>query len=200
MSKVCKDCGELKPLKDYYIHKGMKDGYLNKCKTCVKAYNRKQDHAAKDRTEKGVIRVLYKTMKRNQKLRGHGELPFSKKDFRDWLYQNNFEKLYNLWVQSCHNKDDKPSVDRLNDFKGYSFSNMRLVSWRDNHLHQVNDILSGTGTSGKRCKSVGKFDQYGNLLVTYTSYQEVRRLEGYCVQYPVKNKYACKNGYIWKEM
>lgn len=31
MNKVCKDCGNTKPIKDYYHHKGMKDGYLNKC-------------------------------------------------------------------------------------------------------------------------------------------------------------------------
>tara|TARA_B100001105_G_scaffold4933_1_gene3688 strand:- start:2059 stop:2490 length:432 start_codon:yes stop_codon:yes gene_type:complete len=36
MNKVCKDCGNTKPIKDYYHHKGMKDGYLNKCKDCVK--------------------------------------------------------------------------------------------------------------------------------------------------------------------
>jgi hypothetical protein len=34
--KVCKECKIKKPLTDYYVHKETSDGYLNKCKECVK--------------------------------------------------------------------------------------------------------------------------------------------------------------------
>lgn len=34
--KKCRECGESKELKEYYKHKQMGDGHLNKCKDCVK--------------------------------------------------------------------------------------------------------------------------------------------------------------------
>jgi hypothetical protein len=43
--KPCICCNEIKPLSDYYTHKGMVDGHLNKCKKCIRGYtNTRREH------------------------------------------------------------------------------------------------------------------------------------------------------------
>lgn len=42
VKKVCFRCGYKKPLSEYYKHKQMSDGHLNKCKTCTNTDSKKR--------------------------------------------------------------------------------------------------------------------------------------------------------------
>ncbi len=42
--KPCIDCGEVKPLDEFYRHPRMSDGHLNSCKDCRKAYQRSRPY------------------------------------------------------------------------------------------------------------------------------------------------------------
>lgn len=46
--KKCFRCGSDKPLDDFYTHKGMKDGHVNKCKECTRADVRENRSARAD--------------------------------------------------------------------------------------------------------------------------------------------------------
>lgn len=55
-----------------------------------------------------------------------------------WEWVNNeenkvvFDLLWDKWKESG-NRWDKPSIDRLDDFKPYSLDNIQLMSWLDNN-------------------------------------------------------------------
>ena len=194
--KKCFKCNENKDLSDFYKHTQMHDGHLNKCKKCTKS-DVKNNGADYDSTEKGVIRVLYKTQKRNNKIRGFGSLTYSKDEFRDWLYDNNFKTLYDLWVKLGKPKNRKPSPDRLDDLKGYSFDNMLLTTWGENHKKAFSDRARGIGSQGSVCKPVEKIDEDGNVVAAYVSYWEAVRCTGYSIEYQLKKGVQCRSGFYW---
>lgn len=204
--KKCFKCGEVKELDKFYKHKRMKDGHLNKCIECTKKDTASNDKVysnrtfdSYDRTQKGVIRVIYKTQVRNSKTRNMDLPSYTKEQLKEWLYNNNFEKLYNDWVNSGFEKAMKPSVDRLDDFKPYSFENIRLVTWEENRKKQNMDITNGTGTSGRSCKPVIQYDGNGNILAEYHSFSFARRVMGYSMERCLKNgRPSRKDGTYWK--
>jgi hypothetical protein len=197
MEKKCSKCFIVKPAAEFYAHPQTKDGRLYECKVCVKerVRNNKTDYGL---TEKGVIRVIYKTQKRRNALRGHGVMGYSKTELKEWLYENNYKELFDSWVSSGYQKDLKPSVDRIDTFKGYSIDNIRLVTWGQNKQFQTHDILNGTGTSGKRCKPLVQYDQNLKPLAKFISYSSAMRVMGYSLDHSIRNNRPDRNGYYWK--
>ena len=82
--KKCFKCGLEKELTQFYKHKEMSDGHLNKCKECTKK-DTKDNPRANDlndnsysKTEKGVIRHIYKSQVFNSKKRNMGKPLYTK--------------------------------------------------------------------------------------------------------------------------
>lgn len=195
--KKCFKCKITKELTEFYPHSQMSDGHLNKCKECAKK-DVKENQTEYDKTEKGVIRVIYKTQKRNSTIRKMSHPLYTKKQLKEWLYENQFNSFYGQWVEGGYDKNLKPSVDRLDDFKPYTFDNIKLGTWQENKNHQYEDIINGVGTGGQRCKPVQCFSN-GILLAEYVSFSSARRTIGYSIERSLKSgKPDRKNGFVWK--
>ncbi len=56
--KICGNCGDAKPLTEYYRDKSSSDGYASQCKECKRAYRR--EHYQKNRERTLRVNKLYR--------------------------------------------------------------------------------------------------------------------------------------------
>ena len=148
--------------------------YRDKNPDKVRAWNKESRLKAKY-THKAWFTNVYGRMKSSSKSRENCPLLFSKLEFIDWIYSLNghFEKLHQEWVKSGFKKDLVPSVDRKDDYKGYSFDNIKLTTWEINNKNQCSKMATE-----KWSKEVEQLDIDDNLLNTFSSTREAATIIG----------------------
>lgn len=161
MSKVCRACECSKPLSSFAMARNCSDGRATICKPCaVIAYK------AYRRSPEGCMRIIYQAQKSSSRKRGHPLPTYSADELVVWALQNGFSKLMADWEASGFSKNLSPSPDRLNDAKGYSLDNLRLVTWEVNrskaHKDRKNNIL--ITSQNKKVHQLSKTGEYINTF------------------------------------
>lgn len=82
------------------------------------------------KTKNRLISVIYYNQVSHSKTRGHKKPSYTKDELIDWVNsQVHFNKLYNDWVNSGFKRKLVPSIDRKDNNLGYTFSNIKLVTF-----------------------------------------------------------------------
>lgn len=191
--KVCTRCEVNKDLLDFSKNSSSYDGYNTWCKVCYKEYSRAKPN---------VINIIYNMQVKNSKDIFHLPPTYTKQEFYDWLIDDwLFNLLYDNWSNCGHIKDMKPSIDRIDDYKGYSFNNVQVMTWLENNNKYRRDKKNGI--SNQNNIAVVQLDKIGNIINEFHSISEAHRITnisrvsiGRCCD----NKYGFKSagGYIWK--
>ena len=124
MEKECTKCGEVKPLDEFGFHKDCKDNLKPTCKQC-------DSKIAREHKLKYPNKYLLTKAKGRAKKFG---IPFdlTKEDIVVPEICPVFKKLFIYGVGRRH--AFSPSLDRIDNTKGYIKGNVIVVSWRANHL------------------------------------------------------------------
>lgn len=120
---------------------------------------------------------MYQNQKRRSKTRGHKPPTYSKEELREWvLVQKDCGKLFLNYINSGLKWDLAPSIDRLDDYKGYSFDNIRICTNRDNYMQAHYNIRNGI--NNKKNKPILQFDLDGNFIKEHYSQASAARSLG----------------------
>lgn len=140
---------------------------------------------------KGVLNIIYRNQLLRQKRFGI-KVNYTYEEFKSkYLNDSRYLELYNNWVESGYLSDYKPSFDRIDNTKSYSFDNLQLMTWKENNIK-----------GRKECsKKVTQYSLDGKYIKTFNSIIEASKETN---TYHANISACCKgklnktNNYIWK--
>lgn len=188
--KLCSKCKTNKPIVEFNKSSTSKDGLYSQCKRCKKI-SRNSKH--------GLVGKIYDSQVQSCKHRKMDMPEYSKSDLREYIYSHkDFDVLYATWVESDFNKRLTPSIDRKDDYLGYTMDNIELTTWGANedrhHVDRVN------GVNNKASVAVIQYTLEGEYMDEFYSVAEANRQTGVNSSDIVsvcKGKRNKAGGYIW---
>ena len=128
----------------------------------------------------------YGRIKRDQRSKFKSEVSFSLEEFRQWILFHYNPLIYQMLENYKKNHFDKnlsPSIDRIDDYKDYTFDNMQLLTWEENNvkgrLGKKNKEQCGTMAKAYWSKTVIQYALTLNTIATFASTREASRILDY---------------------
>lgn len=168
---------------------------MKRSKEEISEYNRQYK-----RSKSGVVQAIYDQQKSSSKLRGHHAPTYTKQELKEWLYsQELFHVLYDNWKRLDYQTMYKPSVDRKDDYIGYTMENIHLMTWGENKKKGEEDKRHGI--NNKNSKAVLQLDENEVLIAEYPSQSIAARqlnISHQNISKCIQGKRSHAGGFLWK--
>jgi len=192
--KTCAECNKSKDALEFPKRADISCGRLNICKICLSENNK-----AYLRTKKGVVTGIYGGQRSGSKKRGHLPPTYTKQELKEWLYSNPlFHILYDNWKRLDYQKRYKPSVDRKDDYIGYTMDNIQLMTWGENRTKGYKDKTEGR--NNKNNKAVIQLTTDGEFIAEYHSTSEAGRqteIKNCSISEVCRGNRKTAGGFVW---
>lgn len=137
--KVCFRCGREKPLSDFYKHKQMGDGHLNKCKDCTRS-DAKARHYLRYKDEEFVESERKRSRERYHRLNYNERSKVLAAD-KPWKSDNLYKQLRKVAKRTYEIFDDEV-LHHYNYYKINKFFIINSASHRQLHTKLELDMVS----------------------------------------------------------
>ena len=129
------------------------------------------------RSKKGLSYRIFLEQEKSSKKRGHPPPSYSLSELRAWFATNlDFDIMYTVWVSSNFDPLLRPTCDRYNNFRPYSFSNICVKTLANNREKHHKDVLNGIDQ--RTCKGVTQYSLDGVWIQYFYSQQAASRATG----------------------
>ena len=142
---------------------------------------------------------LIARMYNNQKTRRKVKKPtYTYQEFKHWLQsQTEFHVMFDNWIRLDQHTDYVPSVDRIDNKLGYTISNIKLVTWKENNNRQYRDIKSGKEQT-EQMRPVLQYTKRGEFVAEYHSMAAAMRINNIsCIYKALNDSSKTAGGYKW---
>lgn len=150
------------------------------CRSCLNKRRLKRskeelfNHIDFYRSPSGKASVIYTNQIIRSKQRGYQLPKYTREEFIEFLLNSNeYIILFENWKNSNFKKNKAPSVDRIDDYKTYSFDNIQIITWEQNNEKYKADTLAGK--SIKTCRAVDQLSLEGVFIKRFHSISEANR-------------------------
>jgi len=161
--KECYSCKELKPSNEFTCNSSKKDKLNHKCKICTKE------------TANSFSQLpyrIYSNQIEHSKTRGHPAPAYTYEEFKKWIISNNnYAQLYEKYKNSGYDKNLVPSIDRIDPKKPYLFSNIQVITFKENMTRNAEAIKETQGI-----KINAYFADSGRLAGSFVSQNTAARI------------------------
>lgn len=185
---ICRICKEDKEKEEFAKH-------LSYCKKCDNA--RAVEYR---RSFLGHIVTIYNAQINHSKDREHNPPEYSKDEFINFISMDKkYILLHNEWVNSGFLKKLSPSIDRLDEYEGYSFKNIQITTWGNNNILAYERRKSGL--NNKQSREIFCYNFTGAMVSKYHSINCAAREFGLRAGHISECAYGKRKqvgGYLWK--
>jgi len=107
-------------------------------------------------TKEGFISKIYQSMRKRHKEKGWKEI-ISRNEFIDFAENSlEFDSLWEVWIRSNKVKKLVPSIDRIDNDRGYTRDNIQFLTLSDNDKKKMDDYSD----TGHRIKLIQNGKEY----------------------------------------